>query len=122
MSLGYQGETVASGPQQAASKKAAEQLAAQALLELLSRLVSGPGDGFGQRRRAVALAGSPTRRGSSWNGARKSDGRPPQFEQQANPRGYQVRAVLDGQRRPALLRLVPGALSKPRSRPRRRTC
>src|SRR5208283_4786559 len=41
MSLRYQGETVASGPQQAASKKVAEQLAAQALLELVSHRVSG---------------------------------------------------------------------------------
>jgi len=94
MSLRYRGETVASGPQQAASKKAAEQLAAQVLLELLSRRVSGDGVvSVGEEDLSRLQSANP--KGQILEQCAKKKWPAPQFEQHANPQGYQVRAVLD---------------------------
>jgi Cft2 family RNA processing exonuclease/dsRNA-specific ribonuclease len=94
MSLRCQGETVASGPQQAASKKAAEQLAAQVLLELVSHRVSGV-DVVPVGEEDLSRLQSANPKGRLLEQCAKKRWPAPQFEQHANPQGYQVRAVLD---------------------------
>ena len=94
MSLRYQGETVVSGPQQAASKKAAEQLAAQVLLELVSRRVSAA-DVVPVGEEDLSRLQSANPKGRLLERCAKKKWPAPQFEQHANPQGYQVRAVLD---------------------------
>jgi Cft2 family RNA processing exonuclease/dsRNA-specific ribonuclease len=93
MSLSYQGETVASGPQRAASKKAAEQLAAQALLELVTERVIVAGV-IPVNEEDLARLQSTNPKGRLLELCAKRKCPPPQFEQHANPGGYQVRAVL----------------------------
>ncbi len=94
MSLRYEGETVASGPQQAASKKVAEQLAAQALLKLVSSRVS-VAEVVPVSDEDVLRFQTVNPKGQLLERCAKRRGPAPQFEQQANPRGYQVRVVLD---------------------------
>ena len=95
MSLGYQGETLMSGPRQAASKKTAEQLAAQALLELLSKRSSLP-DMASVSEEDLSRLQLANPKGQLLEWCTKKRWASPQFEQQGNPRGYQVRAVLHG--------------------------
>ena len=94
MSLCYQDETVASGPWQAASKKVAEQLAAQALLELVSNRVSAA-DAIPVNDEDLSRLQSANPKGRLLEWCAKKKWPAPQFEQHANPQGYQVRAVLD---------------------------
>ena len=94
MSLRYQGEIVTSGPQQAASKKTAEQLAAQVLLELVSRRVSGD-DVVPIGTEDLSRLQSANAKGQLLEQCAKRKWPAPHFEQHANPQGYQVRAVLD---------------------------
>ena len=94
MSLRYQGETIASGPQQAASKKTAEQLAAQALLELVSDRV-GVAEVISVNAEDLSRLQSANPKGQLLEWCVKQKWPPPQFQQQANPQGYQVRAVID---------------------------
>ncbi|MGO8748618.1 MAG: putative dsRNA-binding protein [Thermoguttaceae bacterium] len=93
MSLRCQGETVVSGPQQAASKKAAEQLAAQVLLELVSRRVSRA-DLVSVGEEDLSRLQSANPKGQLLEQCAKKRWPAPQFEQHANPQGYQVRTVL----------------------------
>ena len=94
MSLRYEGQTVVSGPRQAASKKAAEQLAAQALLELVSHRARttdavAVNEEDAQRLQAANPKGRLLERCAQMK-------RPaPEFQQHPNPHGYQVRAVID---------------------------
>jgi len=94
MSLRCQGETVVSGPQRAASKKAAEQLAAQVLLEAVSRRVS-EADVVSVGEADLLRLQSANPKGQLLEQCAKNRWPAPQFEQHANPQGYQVRAVLD---------------------------
>ena len=94
MSLRCQGETVTSGPQQAASKKAAGQLAAQVLLDSVSRHVSGA-DVVPVGEEDLSRLQSANPKGQLLERCEKKRWAAPQFEQHANPQGYQVRAVLD---------------------------
>lgn len=101
MSLQYEGQTVTSGPQQAASKKTAEQLAAQVLLQLVSHRASATAvvplaDEDLQRLQSA----NPKGRLLEWCAKRKCAA--PRFEQHANPQGYQVRALLDRDAAPPL--------------------
>jgi hypothetical protein len=100
MSLCCQGETVVSGPQQAASKKAAEQLAAQVPLDLVSRRVS-VADVVPVSEEDLSRLQSANPKGRLLERCAKNRWPAPHFEQQANPRGYQVRAAMerDGQQR-----------------------
>jgi len=94
MSLCYQGETIVSGPQQAASKKAAEQLAAQVLLELVSHRASAA-DAVAVSEEDLSRLQSANPKGQLLEWCAKKRWPAPQFEQHANPQGYQVRAVLN---------------------------
>jgi Cft2 family RNA processing exonuclease/dsRNA-specific ribonuclease len=94
MSLCYQGETVVSGPRQAASKKAAEQLAAQVLLELVSHRVSAA-DAIAVGEEDLSRLQSTNPKGQLLEWCAKKKWPAPQFEQHANPQGYQVRAAIN---------------------------
>lgn len=94
MSLCCQGETMVSGPRQAASKKAAEQLAAQALLDLLAdRAATADLVPLGEEDLTRLQSVNPKGQLLEWCAKNKVPA--PRFEQHANPQGYQVRAVLD---------------------------
>jgi dsRNA-specific ribonuclease len=93
MTLQYQGQSLDSGPAQAASKKTAEQLAAQALLNLIS--------GDEKQDEAVRVTEEEAIRLQSINPkgrllerCAKSKTLPPRFEQEASAEGYRMRAVL----------------------------
>jgi dsRNA-specific ribonuclease len=93
MSLSYGGESLLSGPQKAASKKTAEQLAAQALLEVISERTSAADvvrvseDDLSRMQSA-----NPKGRLLEWCAQKKWPA--PRFEQQADTAGYRVRAIL----------------------------
>lgn len=96
MSLSYQGETLVSGYQQAASKKAAEQLAAQALLALVSsRSSAADVVRVGEEDLSRLQSANPKGRLLEWCAKQKWP--LPQFEQQANADGYCVRAVVSSE-------------------------
>lgn len=93
MSLGYQERVLESGPFRAASKKTAEQLAAQALLEMVSQSDGGDdvvrvSDEEANRLQSV----NPKGRLLEW--CAKSKVPPPHFERDASAEGYRIRAVL----------------------------
>jgi Cft2 family RNA processing exonuclease/dsRNA-specific ribonuclease len=93
MSLRCQDEIIVSGSQQAASKKTAEQLAARALLELVSaRVCLSDVIPVNEADLPRLQATNPKGQLLEWCVKRKWP--PPQFQQQANPQGYQVCAVL----------------------------
>ena len=93
MSLCFRGETLVSGPQQAASKKAAEQLAAQVLLDLVStRTAADDLVRVSEEDLARLQASNPKGQLLEWCAKRRRPA--PRFEQQAAPDGYRVRAVL----------------------------
>jgi dsRNA-specific ribonuclease len=93
MSLSYQGETLSSGPQQAASKKAAEQLAAQALLEIVSQRTAAT-DVSRVSAAEIARLQAANPKGQLWEWCAQKKWPAPRFEQQADLEGYCVRAVL----------------------------
>lgn len=93
MSLCYEGRTLDSGPQRAASKKTAEQLAARALLERVASC-----DAEQQVLRIDAAdaarlqASNPKGRLLEWCAQRNTSA--PRFEQDVSPEGYRIRAVV----------------------------
>jgi dsRNA-specific ribonuclease len=93
MSLCYRDESLSSGPRKAASKKAAEQLAAQALLELVSARTSVR-DAVRVSEDDVSRLQSANPKGRLLEWCAQKRWPAPQFEQQADPEGYRVRAVL----------------------------
>ncbi len=93
MSLSCNDQIFNSGPFRAASKKTAEQMAAQALLDMVSRSDAG--------EEVVSVTDEETTRLQSANPkgrllewCAKSKLPPPQFERDASPAGYRIRAVL----------------------------
>ena len=92
MSLNCQGETLVSGPQQAASKKVAEQLAAQVLLNLVSARNS-VADVLRVREEDLPRLQSANPKGRLLEWCAQQKWPAPQFEQQATPEGYLVRAL-----------------------------
>lgn len=92
MSLCYTGRTLDSGPFRAASKKTAEQMAAQALLKMVSQ---------DQEDAAVRVTDDDATRLQSTNSkgallewCAKHKVPPPRFERAASPEGYRIRALL----------------------------
>lgn len=93
MSLDDHGEVLSSGPYQAASKKTAEQLAAQALLEVVSQRTAVADAARVSEADSLRLqAANPKGQLLEWCAQRKWPA--PRFEQQADRDGYRVRAVL----------------------------
>jgi dsRNA-specific ribonuclease len=93
MSLRYHGENLSSGPQKAASKKAAEQLAAQALLGLVSSRAPATSTARVSQDDVSRLqCANPKGRLLEWCAQKKRAA--PRFERQADPAGYRVRAAL----------------------------
>ncbi len=93
MSLQHGGKTLKSGPSRAASKKTAEQMAAQALLDMVAQNddaneVAHVTDDDAARLQST----NPKGRLLEWCAKRKTS--PPRFEQDASPEGYRIRAVL----------------------------
>jgi dsRNA-specific ribonuclease len=99
MSLIYHGRTRESGSFRAASKKTAEQMAAKALLDMVSQAeVDGPQsvrvtDDDASRLQSV----NPKGRLLEWCAKRQMP--PPRFEQDVSPDGYRVRGILAGEDR-----------------------
>jgi Cft2 family RNA processing exonuclease/dsRNA-specific ribonuclease len=101
MSLEHQERTLQSGPFRAAAKKTAEQLAAQALLEIIAHeddqqpVVRVP-DEEASRLQST----NPKGRLLEWCARTKTS--PPHFQQEASAAGYRIRAVLGVNDREAL--------------------
>jgi len=93
MSLCHDGRTLESSSFRAAAKKTAEQMAAQALLEMVSR-----GDDGHEAMRVTdddttrLLSNNPKGKLLEWCARSKIS--PPRFEQDASPEGYRIRGVL----------------------------
>lgn len=92
MSLCYMDRTLDSGPFRAASKKTAEQMAAQALLEMVSQ---------DEEHQAVRITDDDATRlqSSNFKGmllewCAKNKVSPPRFQRGASPEGYRIRALL----------------------------
>lgn len=93
MSLCYQDESLASGPHKAASKRVAEQLAAQALLDLVSIRASGEDAVHVGEDDVLRLqTANPKGRLLEWCAQKRWP--VPRFEKQADPNGYRVRGLL----------------------------
>ncbi|MHB8901099.1 MAG: double-stranded RNA binding motif domain-containing protein, partial [Thermoguttaceae bacterium] len=91
MTLRRGDEQLQSGPFRAASKKTAEQLAAEALLEMISR---GGDEALpvGDDQAARLQAANPKGRLLEW--CAKAGLPPPDFQRDASPQGYRIRAVV----------------------------
>lgn len=93
MSLCYEGRTLDSGPYRAASKKTAEQMAAQALLEMVSQA-----DGEREVVRVAAADASRLQttnpKGSLLEWCAKHKAPLPRFERDASTEGYRIRVVV----------------------------
>ncbi len=93
MALCYEGRTLDSGPHRAASKKTAEQMAAQALLDRVSQ-----GDDEHEVVRVASAdanrlqATNPKGNLLEWCARYKTTA--PRFERDASPEGYRIRAVV----------------------------
>jgi len=93
MSLSYEGRTLDSGPYRAASKKTAEQMAAQGLLDMVSQ-----GD---DEHEVVRVASADANRlqatnpkGNLLEWCAKHKTSPPRFERDASTEGYRIRVVV----------------------------
>jgi Cft2 family RNA processing exonuclease/dsRNA-specific ribonuclease len=93
MSLCCHGQTLESGPFRAASKKTAEQLAAQSLLGLVTQ-GSGGHETVRVTEDEAARLQSANPKGRLLEWCAKSKAEPPRFQQSASPDGYCIRAVL----------------------------
>ncbi len=93
LTLDYGSRTLDSGPHRAAAKKTAEQLAAAALLKLVSLGELGAQDISVSEGDATRLqAANPKGKLLEWCAQRRQP--PPQFERGASPEGYRIRALL----------------------------
>jgi hypothetical protein len=93
LSLQHQGRTLESGPCRAASKKTAEQLAAQALLNIVSQQVEAEEETLVSDDDAARLQ-STNPKGKLLERCAQLKLSPPQLEQTASPDGYRVRALI----------------------------